>query len=168
MAWGGHGTVATTVAFNYFRYVFEEWAREPHTQPFINATEGGARIAGFVERRLADVLAELPARPRAPLPTGPLLSAGVIQSALVVEQGAAARVLREARSAAQMDTPHAVLRMRAAVKESGLAYAYTWPALSAVLRASQSSMTALCTAVGDATESLLGQLSQALDALARG
>lgn len=63
-AWGGQGTVATSAGFSAVRGWLEAAADlMRRTNPelrFINATEGGARIANFEERSLADVLSTLP------------------------------------------------------------------------------------------------------------
>lgn len=63
-AWGGTGSVASGIGFSAIRAWFETAAqtlvREAPEQVLVNATEGGARIEGFAERRLSEVLAELP------------------------------------------------------------------------------------------------------------
>jgi hypothetical protein len=64
-AWGGTGTVFSGVSFSGIRGWFESAAsllNEARGEELrlINATEGGARIEGFEEERLADVLAALP------------------------------------------------------------------------------------------------------------
>lgn len=62
-AWGGAGKVVTSSMWNLARDWLEARAREiAQYRPdmkLINATEGGSRIAGFAEERLADVLARL-------------------------------------------------------------------------------------------------------------
>ncbi len=67
VAWGGEGTVSARPVYTTYRHWFEgvsqTWAAD---RTLINATEGGARIHGFQEMSLADVLqqyclAELPA-----------------------------------------------------------------------------------------------------------
>jgi hypothetical protein len=66
-AFGGDGVVATTSSFNTFRIWFEvkaeSFGRGEGAVRCINTSERGARIRGFEERRLADVVAELPDRP---------------------------------------------------------------------------------------------------------
>ncbi len=58
-AWGGQGEVATRPALASFRTWFEAAARTwAGDRMLINATEGGARIAGFREATLAEFLAE--------------------------------------------------------------------------------------------------------------
>ncbi len=64
--WGGGGTVPTGAGFNAVRAWFETaavvlGAARPDLA-LVNSTEGGARIAGFVEKPLADVVAALPDR----------------------------------------------------------------------------------------------------------
>ncbi|MCA9644375.1 MAG: DUF115 domain-containing protein [Polyangiaceae bacterium] len=65
-AWGGEGSVLTGVMLSAVRAWFEGVGRElPRSRPeleFINATEGGARIQGVREMRLAELLATLPER----------------------------------------------------------------------------------------------------------
>ena len=62
--WGGDGLVATGASFNAVRSWLETAAvvlaaADGETR-LVNATEGGARIAGFEERRLGELLDELP------------------------------------------------------------------------------------------------------------
>ena len=63
-AWGGEGVVGSTSAFNGYRSWFESMAEGlAQAKPglsLVNATEGGSRIRGYAERRLGDLLAELP------------------------------------------------------------------------------------------------------------
>jgi hypothetical protein len=65
-AWGGAGTVFGTLGFTAIRGWFEfasvVLADECPELRLINASEGGARITGFEERTLEDVLRDLPAR----------------------------------------------------------------------------------------------------------
>jgi hypothetical protein len=63
-AWGGEGTVMSTIGFCAVRAWCESASvtlaqNRPETR-LVNATEGGARIAGFEELGLADLLATLP------------------------------------------------------------------------------------------------------------
>ncbi|MBM4363620.1 MAG: DUF115 domain-containing protein, partial [Deltaproteobacteria bacterium] len=63
-AWGGTGTVPSGASFTGIRTWLEGAsaliaATSPGTR-LINATEGGARLGGFEEMRLGDLLAELP------------------------------------------------------------------------------------------------------------
>jgi 6-hydroxymethylpterin diphosphokinase MptE-like protein len=59
-AWGGEGTVLSTEPLDYVRNWYEEVVRDLPATRVLNATEGGARIPGIPEVRLADVLAGLP------------------------------------------------------------------------------------------------------------
>jgi len=65
-AWGGHGTVHSTIGFsavrNWLELAAEVLAHDRPEQRVINATEGGAHVEGFVELTLAEVLAPLPER----------------------------------------------------------------------------------------------------------
>lgn len=62
-AWGGKGEVWSTHELVHFRRWFEMAAEQCEgTTRLINATEGGASIAGFEELRLEDVLRDLPER----------------------------------------------------------------------------------------------------------
>ncbi|MEZ4224524.1 MAG: 6-hydroxymethylpterin diphosphokinase MptE-like protein [Polyangiaceae bacterium] len=65
-AWGGKGIVPTGMSFTPVRAWFGDAAkvleREFPGTSLVNATEGGARIDGFREQSLADVLASLPER----------------------------------------------------------------------------------------------------------
>jgi hypothetical protein len=65
-AWGGQGTVLTTIGFSAVRAWLEAAAivlgREAPELRLVNATEGGARIAGFEEKTLLTLLEEFPER----------------------------------------------------------------------------------------------------------
>ncbi len=65
-AWGGEGTVPAGPAFNGVRLWFEgaaiTLAEQRPEVTVVNATEGGARIVGFEERSLAEVVEKLPER----------------------------------------------------------------------------------------------------------
>ena len=69
-AWGGEGQVPSGVMFASFRAWFEVAAAvfavtNPELE-LVNATEGGSRLRGFKEERLADVLARTPRLDRSP------------------------------------------------------------------------------------------------------
>jgi hypothetical protein len=69
-AWGGNGQVPSGVMFASFRVWFEVAAAvfgvtNPELE-LVNATEGGARIQGFAEERLAELVQRLPVRATAP------------------------------------------------------------------------------------------------------
>jgi len=63
-AWGGQGTVPSTIGFsavrNWLELAAELLAHDRPDQRVINATEGGAHVEGFDELTLAEVLAPLP------------------------------------------------------------------------------------------------------------
>ena len=59
-AWGGDGEVQTRIEMNHSRWWLETVVRHLPDLELINATEGGARIEGVREARLADLLDELP------------------------------------------------------------------------------------------------------------
>jgi hypothetical protein len=65
-AWGGAGEVASGISFSAVRAWFEAasevLSRAAPDVTLINATEGGARIEGFAELALQDVLKDLPER----------------------------------------------------------------------------------------------------------
>jgi len=65
-AWGGRGLAMSTIGFSAVRAWLENssllLAREQPETRLINATEGGARIAGFEECTLSELLATLPER----------------------------------------------------------------------------------------------------------
>ena len=65
-AWGGQGTVMSTIGFSAVRDWLEASSlvlqRERPELRLVNATEGGARISGFEELTLAELLATLPDR----------------------------------------------------------------------------------------------------------
>jgi hypothetical protein len=65
-AWGGNGSVPSTPSFTSVRDWLAMAADLSHrSKPeirYVNATEGGARIPNFEERRLQDVLADMPER----------------------------------------------------------------------------------------------------------
>jgi hypothetical protein len=63
-AWGGEGMVPSGVMFSSFRAWFEVAAAvfavtDPKLE-LVNATEGGARVRGFKEERLAEIVARSP------------------------------------------------------------------------------------------------------------
>jgi Protein of unknown function DUF115 len=116
-AWGGQGTVHSTIGFsavrNWLELAAEVLAHDRPEQRLINASEGGAHVEGFQELTLAEVLAPLPelnitpqsiaaaaheARP--PLPRAQLLSWLETQlTGAVAARHAARRVRRLAQSA---------------------------------------------------------------------
>ena len=141
-AYGG-GTVASTMEFNYFRYMFETYARcMPDTQ-LINATEGGARIEGFTELPLAEVLRQLPARTCPPRPSEPVIRLDHVRAALEAEMEITRTVMDQARlvregPAASLDS------LAVAVKQGGLLEAYCWPSLQAIIADPDAGSQDLC------------------------
>jgi len=65
-AWGGTGTVMSTIGFGAVRAWLESAAtviaKECPEVRLVNATEGGARVAGFEEASLSEVLTDMPQR----------------------------------------------------------------------------------------------------------
>ena len=65
-AWGGKGSVFSTIGFSsvraWFEAAFTVMAKDRPDTRLANATEGGACIAGFEEIPLAEILATLPER----------------------------------------------------------------------------------------------------------
>jgi len=59
-AWGGRGVVPSTITQRAMRHWMEAAADQLKTP--INATEGGANIPGWQDRRLSDVIDDLPRR----------------------------------------------------------------------------------------------------------
>ncbi len=111
VAWGGIGTVTSTIGFGVVRTWLETasvvLAKETPDVRLINATEGGARIAGFEECTLADLLATLPDRE---------ISAASIAEAAAAAQTPLSRERLGAWSAAQAELArkvrHAARRIR--------------------------------------------------------
>jgi len=165
-AWGGEGTVHSTIGFatvrNWFELAADVLAHDRPEQRLINATEGGARVSGFEERTLAEVLAPLPElhitpqsiaeaahRERPPLSRERL--AAWAQKQLDGARGAhhAARRVRRlaqvAERAVAKDDPRAITRafgklehaeraLRASVGASPFVDGYSWTAVDAVMQ----------------------------------
>jgi hypothetical protein len=165
-AWGGEGRVHSTIGFsavrNWLELAAEVLAHDRPEQRLINATEGGARVLGFEERTLADVLAPLPelnitaqsiaaaAHAAAPPLTAERLSAWSEQQLAGARTARhAARRLRRLADAAERamvrDDPRAITRafakletaerdLRAAVGRSAFVDGYSWTAVDAVIQ----------------------------------
>lgn len=165
-AWGGQGSVHSTIGFsavrNWFELAAEVLGHDRPEQRIINATEGGARIAGFEERTLAEVLAPLPelnitpqdiaaaaheARP--PLPRSKILAWLKNQlSSAATARHAARRVRRLAvlaEEAVNRENPRAITRafrkleeaethLRASVGSSPFVDGYSWAEVDAAMR----------------------------------
>jgi hypothetical protein len=159
--WGG-GTVWTNIEFNYFRYNFERWAQQLTDRTLINATEGGARIRGFAERRLAEVLDALPPCPPPPLPRGPLLAAGPVHAVLARERDAARAVRRAAEAAVERCTVETLQLMREALERSHVLQALCWPASNAARHTVIDDVAALCRQVADDADRSGAALERAL------
>jgi hypothetical protein len=164
-AWGGKDTALSTLGFSAVRAWLELAAevvrRGRPEQRLINATEGGARIEGFEELTLAEVLAPLPelgitpeSLASAARAASPPLSAGEIAAWVEVQLSgaratrAAARRVRRLTNAAgkamRSADPHATTRvftkleeaercLRAAVQSSPFVDAFSWTAIDAVM-----------------------------------
>jgi hypothetical protein len=124
-AWGG-GTVATSKVFDVFRQVFQQWAAVIPGIPLINATEGGARILGFEERCLADVVDELPERRPAALPLRPVIRTEDILAYVNEERGKVAH-FRHHMPPAAVDRAAWRTFVWQWLEKSGLLHAYVWP-----------------------------------------
>jgi Protein of unknown function DUF115 len=165
-AWGGRGTTLSGIGFSAIRawleLASELLSRERPQQRLINATEGGARIKGFEELPLAQVLAELPERhvsaadlaraareAQEPL-TRAELCAWVENQLLAARAArhAARRVRRLARAAAEAvrkDEPRAVTRsfgkleqaereLRACVAGAPFVDGYSWTSVDQAMQ----------------------------------
>lgn len=165
-AWGGAGTVPSTIGFSTVRNWLELAAdllrHERPDQRLINATEGGARVAGFEELSLAELLAPLPelnitasslaeaARRERPPLSRERLSAWVarqLDGARAARHAArrVRRLARTAEAAVAADSPRAITRafarleqaehgLRAAVAASPFVDGYSWTAVDAVMQ----------------------------------
>jgi 6-hydroxymethylpterin diphosphokinase MptE-like len=162
LAWGGEGHVWTTPQFNYFRFNFERWAKETPELTLINATEGGARIEGFAERRLEETLEQLPPLCAPKLPQRPRLEAAPLRAALEHELAAAKQVIVLARRAARLESPEVAQEMRDVLKQSGLTYACAWPALQDVAQRPGATLSDLCLQIANDTANTVSLLQKAL------
>ncbi len=166
-AWGGEGTVSSTIGFsavkNWLELAADVLAHDRPQQRLVNATEGGARVVGFEELTLAQVLAPLPelnitarsiaeaAREAAP-PLTPARLRGWLEQQLTGARAArhAARRVRRLAEAAEgvvtRDDPRAITRafaklegaertLRAAVASAPFVDGYSWTAVDAVMQA---------------------------------
>jgi len=132
--WGG-GTVWTTSEFNYFRYALERWAVAMTPGHAINATEGGARIRGFVEQPLRDVLRQLPVTRPPARPCGARLTRAGIRRSLQIELDGAVGVLRQARACRAAGCTAAVLDdLARSIHGAPLTYAACWSTLEPMSR----------------------------------
>lgn len=162
--WGG-GTVATTMEFNYFRYMFETYARHMPDTRLINATEGGARVEGFEEKPLAEVLGELRSRPCPPRPAEPVIRPDRVRAALEAELAATRTVIELARVARSGGGADSMDQLAAAVKQGGLLEAYCWPSLQAIIADPDAGSVELCDRVSKDADQTAQLIEIALKAL---
>jgi len=165
-AWGGHGSVSSSIGFSavqsWFELAAEVLAHDRPDQRLVNATEGGARVAGFEELTLREVLSGMPernitpaalaeaaAKERPPL-TYAELAAWTEKQLLGARRArhAARRVRRLAKSAEDAvgkDDPRGITRafaklqeaeqgLSAAVGSSPFVDAYSWAAVDLATR----------------------------------
>src|SRR5882724_2975709 len=165
-AWGGQGSVSSSIGFSavqsWFELAAEVLAHDRPAQRLVNATEGGAHVAGFEELTLREILTGLPernitpqsiaeaaAKERPPL-THAELSAWTEKQLLGARRArhAARRVRRLAKSAEEAvgkDDPRGITRafakldeaeqgLRAAVGSSPFVDAYSWNAVDMAVR----------------------------------
>lgn len=141
-AWGGEGTVWSTHELVLFRRWFEDAAETYRGRvELINATEGGASIAGFAEEALSSLLARLPERAHGLQEA--MENATTLDGEHVarVRRGIAERATRLAKAAertakrarAGRDTADDAERVRAAAQESPLCDAHVAPALLPIM-----------------------------------
>lgn len=168
-AWGGQGTVHSTFGFSAVRSWFELASDvlryDRPDQRLINASEGGASIAGFEELTLGQVLAPLPelnitptALAEAARGAQPPLSPAELASWLGRQlEGARAtrhaarrvrRLCRAAEQAVKSDEPRSITRsfakleqaeraLRLAVASSPFVDGYSWTEVDDAMRESQ-------------------------------
>ncbi len=165
-AWGGQGSVSSSIGFSavqsWFEVAAEVLAHDRPGQRLVNATEGGARVAGFEELTLRELLTGLPernitpeslaeaaAKERPPLTHAELL-AWTEKQLLGARRArhAARRVRRLAKSAEEAvgkDDPRGITRafakldeaeqgLRVAVGSSPFVDAYSWNAVDMAVR----------------------------------
>jgi hypothetical protein len=165
-AWGGQGTVHSSIGFsavrNWLELAAEVLGHDKPEQRLVNATEGGARVEGFEELTLAEVLSGLPDRHITPQalaaaaaeqrpPLGAAELARWTEKQLLGARAArhAARRVRRlalsAEKAVSKDDPRAITRafakleeaeksLRVAVGSSPFVDGYSWTAVDTVMR----------------------------------
>ena len=135
--WGGTEPVPTTQAFSYFRSVFEQWAAAHEGAELINATEGGARIAGFAERPLAEVVSALPAASAGPWPEGAPVDVTTIVTALRRELAGVRAVEATSQQLAAdgdvVDVDSLTKRLGSEMHACPLLHGYAWSSLHDVI-----------------------------------
>jgi hypothetical protein len=157
-AYGGGGEVWTSLDFNYFRHHFERFAEENAGRTLINATEGGARIRGFREQPLAEVVDALAPGPLPPLPKSPALERERIAFALASEHRAADATRLATRKAADTTS---LRELREAIAGSGMLQAHGHRAIQATARG-ETDLRGFCTAIEQVAERVLADTERAL------
>jgi hypothetical protein len=163
-AWGGSGRVLTGISFNAVRVWLEAAAivleRDSPETRLVNATEGGARIHGFEERTLGELLEGLPdrdftpariardaAEAAPPITRERLARWAEEQAGLVEAARRSARRLRRlavaAESAARLDAldvtrrltklEHSERTLGSAVAQASLLDAWSWAAVDELM-----------------------------------
>jgi hypothetical protein len=102
-AYGGKGTVISDYVFDLYRSWFEDSARKVIV-PVINASGGGARIAGTAERSLESLIDEFPVRTPGP--------AEILRRALTTGRGGAGRLRAALDQALDLTSTAAALASR--------------------------------------------------------
>ena len=168
-AWGGQGTVHSSIGFSavqsWLELASEVLAHDRPEQRVVNATEGGARVEGFEELTLAEVLRGLPERnitpreiadaaaeQRQPLSSAELFAWSKKQLLGARHARHAARRVRRLAQAAERavakDDPRSITRafaqlesaernLRIAVGSSPFVDGYSWTAVDAVMQEGQ-------------------------------
>lgn len=197
-AWGERDTVLSSSSFLAIAAWLRsnaEVAREHGSRQHVNATEGGAHIEGFADRRLGELLDELPdlevlgselyaeaERRRLPVTKQAVRSwaeAHVEKSARASEHArAVARLGRRALSSMRGHAPESITRafarlehaeraLRAAVKDSAFVDAWSHAAVEPLLRRSQSSAVRENASAARQGLALGTRLAQAIEVSAR-
>jgi hypothetical protein len=134
---GWHGApVPTTAAFAFFREAFERWARATPDIELINATEGGARIEGMVQRRLAEVIDEMPPCGSPCAAIGGGITRESVLSALRQQHDGVERVRRSLRAlgAQRRTSPTELQALRERLRQAGMLHGYCWSVLLHTVR----------------------------------
>lgn len=135
-AWGGEGEVITSHILDHYRRHLEHTAQETHeadpTYQLINATEGGARIAGWREVALARVVPHAD-DPMATVLAGSRLGNAEADGALAAIAAQADALAAAARESAEAHARYVESRARveAAAKAARLAYLASKAAVAA-------------------------------------
>lgn len=143
-AWGGESEVWSTHELVLFRRWFEMAAEQlGGAVRLVNATEGGARIAGFEEVGLEELVASLPVREHglhAAIDGAPRVAAEKVKRAcreVMRSSSKLAKTASRAIKAAKRHQPHAIERaereLRDAARKAPLAESHAGPALLEIL-----------------------------------